>query len=52
MISKMDRKLYIIQDPVGLYKSEVIGMMPRDGAEISFDVLKAGHFEELLTWVN
>lgn len=51
-ISKQDKKLFIIQDPVGLYKSDLIDMIPRDGAEITFDTKNSGHFEELLSWAN
>ena len=52
MISKAEKKLYIIQDPVGLYKRDIINMIPKDGAEISFDLATAGNFEELLAWVS
>lgn len=52
MISKSDRKLYIIQDPVGQYKKDQIQMIPRNGADIVFDTNIAGIFEELLSWVN
>ena len=41
--------LYIIQDPVGKYKSELLGMTPREGADIRFKN-KAGRQERLLTW--
>lgn len=51
-ISKKDKKLFIIQDPVHLYKSDLIDMTPRDGAEITFDTRKSGYFEELLSWTN
>lgn len=50
MISKEERKLYLIQDPVGLYKHDVISMTPGDGADITFDPKTAGRYEELLTW--
>lgn len=52
MISKVEKKLFIIQDPVGLYKSDILSMVPKDGAEITFDTKTAGNFEELLTWTN
>ena len=52
MISKAEKKLYILQDPVGLYKKDILSMIPKDGAEITFDTKTAGHFEELLTWEN
>ncbi len=50
MISKNERKLFLLQDPVGLYKQDKIQMIPADGAEITFDTDKVGCFEELLTW--
>lgn len=52
MISKNEKKLYIIQDPVGLYKQNIVTMMLKDGAEITFDLKTAGSFEELLLWGN
>jgi hypothetical protein len=51
MINKYSRKLFIIQDPVGLYKKDVIQMVPRDGADIIFNK-DAGAEEELLSWEN
>jgi hypothetical protein len=52
MISKEGRKLFIIQNPVGLYKKDIINMIPRDGADISFksNDNSVGYFEELLLW--
>lgn len=50
MISKKEKKLFLLQDPVGLYKRDLIDMVPGDGAEITFDPSKVGRFEELLTW--
>lgn len=50
LISKKERKLFLIQDPVGLYKRDLIEMVPNTGADITFDPEHAGHFEELLTW--
>ena len=52
MISKVEKKLFILQDPVGLYKKDILSMIPKDGAEITFDTKTAGNFEELLTWAN
>lgn len=52
MLSKNERKLFLLQDPVNLYKQDLIDMIPGDGAEISFDPAKVGKFEELLTWKN
>lgn len=50
MISKYERKLFLLQDPVGLYKKDLIEMIPSNGAEITFDPKQVGKFEELLTW--
>ena len=50
MVSKSNRKLFIIQDPVKLYKNDLIDMIPKDGADITFDSNKSGRFEDLLTW--
>ncbi len=52
MLSKKERKLFLLQDPVGLYKRDKIEMIPSDGADITFDPNKVGEFEELLTWKN
>lgn len=52
MLSKNERKLFLIQDPVRMYKQDRINMIPSDGAEITFDPTKVGVFEELLTWKN
>jgi len=52
MLSKTERKLFLLQDPVGLYKKDLIEMIPSDGADITFDPKKIGKFEELLTWKN
>ncbi len=52
LLSKSERRLFLLQDPVGLYKSDQIEMVPSDGADITFDPKKVGEFEELLTWKN
>ncbi|CBH20439.1 conserved protein of unknown function [Acetoanaerobium sticklandii] len=52
MISKHERRLFIIQDPVHQYKNDLIEMVPKNGAEIIFDTTKSGYFEELLAWEN
>jgi hypothetical protein len=52
MLSKNERKLFLLQDPVGLYKQDLLDMIPSDGADITFDPSKVGEFEELLTWKN
>jgi hypothetical protein len=50
-LNKRSQKLFIIQDPVGLYKKDDIQMIPRNGAEVIFNK-KAGTEEELLLWTN
>lgn len=52
MISKAEKKLFILQNPVDLYKKDKLIMIPKDGAEIAFDTKTAGHYEDLLTWKN
>lgn len=52
LLSKTERKLFLLQDPVGLYKSDKINMIPSNGADITFDPKNVGQFEELLTWKN
>jgi hypothetical protein CLOST_0309 len=52
MLSKSERKLFLLQDPVGLYKKDLIDMVPNDGVDITFDPDLVGRFEELLTWAN
>lgn len=52
LLSKSERKLFLLQDPVGLYKKDLIDMIPADGADITFDPQNVGRFEELLTWTN
>lgn len=51
-LSKTERKLFLLQDPVGLYKNDKIDMIPSDGADITFNPKEVGRFEELLTWKN
>lgn len=51
MVSKTEIKLYILQDPVELFKNDLIDITPRDGMEITFREA-AGHYEELLPWVG
>lgn len=52
LISKNERKLFVLQDPVGLYKKDLIDMVPSNGADITFNPQKVGKFEELLTWAK
>lgn len=49
LISHKDRVLYVLQDPVDLYKKDQIDMAPRDGAEISFSS-KVFEPTDLLIW--
>jgi len=49
MISKQERKLFILRDPVGNYKNDTIRMSPRNGADIIFSE-KSGEWNELLIW--
>ena len=50
MISRNERKLYILRNPVKLYKEDKIVGIPSNGMDIIFDDNVAGHYEELLTW--
>lgn len=52
LLNKTEKKLFLLQDPVGLYKKDMINMIPCDGADIIFDPNSVGKFEELLTWTN
>ncbi|RPH31554.1 MAG: DUF3883 domain-containing protein [Bacteroidales bacterium] len=49
MISKVDRKLFVLKDPVGNYKKDTIRMSPRNGADIVFKE-ESGEWKELLIW--
>ncbi len=51
-ISTGEAKLYMLQDPVGKYKTDKITMMPSSagGVDVRFDSKKVGQFEELLKW--
>ncbi|WHP41467.1 protein NO VEIN domain-containing protein [Lysinibacillus capsici] len=48
MISKESIKLYILQNPVRLYKEDRIKALPRDGMDVTFDSKSSGFVEELL----
>lgn len=48
MISANNVSLFVMRNPVGLYKSDVIDMTPRDGIDISYNE-RAGNFEEVLS---
>jgi hypothetical protein len=49
MISKYERKLFVLQNPVGKYKNDQIRMSPRNGADIIFTE-NSGEWSELLIW--
>jgi hypothetical protein len=49
MISKEQKKLFLLQDPVQKYKDDLINMTIRDGADVTFSD-KSGEWEELLLW--
>ncbi|MDE6156782.1 MAG: DUF3883 domain-containing protein [Muribaculaceae bacterium] len=49
MLSAVGKTLYILRNPVGLYKNDVIEAIPRNGMEISFDSSKFNP-ETLLVW--
>jgi len=49
MVCKEYIKLYVISDPVGLYKKNVVSMVPTEGADITFKPDTAGAYEELLS---
>lgn len=52
MLSKTERKLFLLQDPVGLYEKKLIEIAYNDGIDIIFNPKTAGKYEELLTWQN
>ncbi len=49
MISKHEMKLFIMKDPVQLFKEDKIDISPNDGMDITFRDC-AGSYEELLEW--
>jgi hypothetical protein len=49
MISKHERKLFVLNNPVEKYKNDQIRMSPRNGADIIFTE-KSGEWSELLIW--
>ena len=50
-LAKKNRKLVMIQDPVGKYKKSLISMIPsQSGVEMSFNPDEVGVSEDLLTW--
>lgn len=51
MLSKTEQKLYVVQDPVGLYKRDSISMVPTDGADLILNQ-NSGKEEEIIAWKN
>lgn len=49
MLSAVDKTLYILRNPVALYKRDEIQALPRNGMEVSFDSSKFTP-EKLLVW--
>ncbi len=49
MLSAKDKTLYILKNPVALYKADEIDALPRNGMEVSFDSNKFTP-EPLLVW--
>ena len=49
MLSAKDKTLYVLRNPVALYKSDKINALPRNGMEISFDSEKFTP-ENILVW--
>ena len=49
MLSEKEKVLYILRDPVGLYKSDKIDAEPRDGMEVTFST-ESFKPTELLIW--
>lgn len=49
MLSAKDKTLYVLRNPVALYKSDEINALPRNGMEISFDSSKFTP-EKILVW--
>ena len=47
MISSGDVRLFVIQDPVGKYKSDLLDIMVREGADIRYSE-KSGNWEKIL----
>lgn len=46
MISSADVSLFLIQDPVGKYKADLVDMLPREGTDINYSD-KSGLWEKL-----
>ncbi len=49
MLSAKDKTLYILRNPVSLYKNDIIEAIPRNGMEVSFDASQFNP-EPILVW--
>lgn len=49
LLSATEKTLYVLRNPVALYKSDIIDAIPRNGMEISFDSSKFSP-EKILVW--
>ncbi|HBC21083.1 MAG TPA: hypothetical protein DC009_03115, partial [Porphyromonadaceae bacterium] len=49
MLSYKDKTLYVLRNPVALYKADEISALPRNGMEVSFDSAKFNP-EPVLVW--
>ena len=47
MISSGGVNLFLIKDPVGKYKEDLLDMIPREGADVRYSE-KSGYWEPLL----
>jgi hypothetical protein len=51
MVSRNDIKLFVMEDPVQLFKEDLIDISPNSGMDITFGE-KSGEYEELLAWTE
>lgn len=51
MISKREIKLFVMNDPIQLFRTEMIDISPNNGMDITFKD-EAGTYEELLAWTS
>ena len=50
MINKEEKRLFLLQNPVGLYEQGDIQIVIDEGVDITFDPNRVGESKELLTW--
>ena len=50
LLHKDGAKLYILRNPVRQYKNDKLQMVPRDGADITFNPELCGEYTALLEW--